>query len=70
MNTPPAIRWMALLILEGPCLEPGISTSFYERLPGSFHTADEAMDVAQDAADKHPDAIGCSAKRMEVPHGL
>lgn len=65
-----AIRWIPLLILEGPDLEPGISTSFYERLPGSFATSTEAMDAAEAALRKRPDAIGYSAKRVEVSHAV
>ena len=63
-----AIRWIPLLILEGPDLEPGISTSFCERLPGSFTTSTEAMDAAEAALCKRPDAISYGAKRVEVPH--
>jgi len=61
-----SIHWVLVLILEGPDLEPGIGTSFYERLSGSFETAAEAMAVAWNALCKHPDAISCSAKRVEV----
>ena len=64
-----SVRWIPLLMLEGPDLEPGISTSSYERLSGSYATSSEAMAAAQAVVDQRPDAIGCAAKRMEVPHG-
>lgn len=64
------VRWVPVLMLEGPDLELSITTSFYERLPGSFATSSEAIDAAQAAMEQRPDAIGCSAKRLEVPHGL
>ena len=59
-------RWVPLLVLAGYDLEPGISTGFYERLPGCFRNPGEAMDAAEQAARQRPDAIGCSAKRVEV----
>lgn len=65
----PMVRWVPVLMLEGPDLEPGISTSFYERLPGSFATSGEAMAAAYAVISQRPDAIGYSAKRVEVPHG-
>lgn len=58
-------RWVPVLMLEGTDLEPGISTSFYERLPGSFATSSEAMAAAAAAIVQRPDAIGYSAKRVE-----
>lgn len=69
INVPGAhmVRWIPLLILEGQELEPGLSSSVYERLPGSFATSTEAMGAAEAALRKHPDAIGYSAKRVEVP---
>lgn len=68
-NLTPMVRWVPLLMLEGADLEPGISTSFYECLSGNYATSSEAMAAAQAVADQRPDAIGCAAKRMEVPHG-
>lgn len=65
----PTVRWVPLLMLAGPDLEPGFSTSSYERLSGSYATSSEAMAAAQVVADQRPDSIGCAAKRMEVPHG-
>lgn len=65
----PTVRWVPLLMLAGPDLEPGFSTSSYECLPGGYATSAEAMHAAQAVADQRPDAIGCAAKRMEVPHG-
>ena len=59
------VRWVPVLMLEGPDLEPGITTSFYERLPGSFTTSSEAMDAARAVAAQRADAIGYSTKRME-----
>lgn len=69
-NFTPKARWVPVLMLAGPDLEAVISTSFYERLPGSFATAAEAVATAWEAQRKRPDAIGASAKREEVPHGL
>lgn len=60
-----SIRWIPLLILEGPGLEPGITTSVYERLPGSFCKAGEAMDAAEKVADQRLGAVDYSAKRVE-----
>lgn len=68
-NLTPMVRWVPLLMLEGPDLEPGISTSCYECLSGTYATSSEAMAAAQAVADQRPDAIGCAAKRTEVPHG-
>lgn len=59
------VCWVPVLMLEGPDLEPGISTSFYERLPGSFATSTEAMTAARSAINVRPDAIGYYAKRLE-----
>ena len=69
-NCTTTARWAPLLILEGPDLEPGISTSFCERLPGLFHTSSEAMAAAHAAMGNRPDALSYCAKRMEVPNGL
>lgn len=69
-NFTPKARWVPALMLEGPDLDPGITTTFYERLPGSFDTAAEAMAAAWSALCKRPDAIGYYARRVEVPHGL
>ena len=63
-------RWVPVLMLEGPDLEPGISTSFYERLPGLFCTSSEAMAAAHAAMGKRPDALSYCAKRVEVSYGL
>ena len=62
------VRWIPVLMLEGPDLEPSISTSFYERLPGSFGTSGEAMQAAEAAARHRPEALGFSVKRLEVSH--
>jgi hypothetical protein len=64
------IRWVPCLLLEGVSLSDGITTSYPERLPGSFETCAEAMDAAAAAMRTRPDAIGYSAKRTEVSHGL
>ncbi len=60
------IRWVSVLILEMPDLEPGISTSFCERLPGSFATFAEAMGAACETQRNRPDVIGVLAERVEV----
>lgn len=67
-NFTPRARWVPVLMLAGPDLEVVISTSFYERLPGSFDTAAEAMAAAWSALCKRPDAISYYARRVEVMH--
>lgn len=65
-----AIRWVPVLVLEGLDLEPGISTTFYERLSGSVETAAEAMATAREALRKRPDALSFGAKPAEPGHTL
>ena len=62
------IQWAPCLLLEGESLPDGISTSYAERLPGVFSTAREAMDAASMALALRPDAVGYTAKRLEVAH--
>lgn len=70
MSTATKVQWVPVLVLEGPPLPDGITTSYLERLPGAFDTPSQAMDTAQAALRLRPDAISYSAKRLEVPHGL
>lgn len=63
-------QWIPCVVLEGEPLPDGITTSYLERLPGAFDTCREAMAVAEKSARLRPDAIGASAKRVEVPHGV
>jgi len=70
MSTATQVQWVPVLVLEGAPLPDGITTSYLERLPGVFDTPSQAMYAAQAALSLRPDAIGYSAKRLEVPHGL
>ena len=70
MSTATKVQWVPMLVLEGEALPDGITTSYLERLPGAFDTPSQAMDAAQAALRLRPDAMGYSAKRLEVPHGL
>jgi len=65
-TTHSAVRWAPVLILQRPDLEPGISASFGEHLPGIFDTPSEAMAAAMAAAHSRPGAMGVSAHRVEV----
>lgn len=69
-NSITTVRWVPVLVLEGPPLPDGITTSYLERLPGAFDTPSQAMDAAQAALRLRPDAMSYSAKEMEVLHGL
>lgn len=69
-NSITTVRWVPVLVLEGPPLPDGITTSYLERLPGAFDTPSQAMDAAQAALRLRPDAMSYSAKRLEVPHVL
>lgn len=44
----------------------GIITTCTKRLPGAFDTHREAIDATEKAARQHLEAIGYSAKRVEV----
>ena len=60
-------QWAPCLLLEGQPTVCGITTSDYERLPGLYDTSAQAMAEAEAAIQQRPDAIGISAKRVEVP---
>ncbi len=66
MSTAIKIQWVPCLVLEGEPLPDGITTSHLERLPGAFDTQLGAIGVAEKAARQRPDAIGYSAKFVEV----
>ena len=70
MSTAKQVKWVPCLLVEGEPLPDGITTTSYERLPGLFKTSDEAMDAGEAAIVLRPDAVGYSAVRVEVPHGL
>ena len=59
-------QWAPCLLLEGQPTACGITTSCPERLPGLYDTSALAMAAAEEAASQRPDAIGISAKRVEV----
>lgn len=65
-----AVVWVPCLLIDAGPLPCGIETSHQERLPGAFDTQREAMEAAEKLARQHPDAIGYSAKRVEVAYGL
>lgn len=59
-------QWIPCLLLEGSATACGIPTSYAERLPELCETSSQAMAVAVAAFLQRPDAIGCSAERVEV----
>lgn len=59
-------QWMPCLLLEGQPTACGIPTSNAERLPGLYDTSAQAMAAAEVVAHQRPDAVGISAKRVEV----
>lgn len=63
-------QWAPCLLLEGQPTACGISTRYPERLPGLYNTSAQAMAAAEAAIHQRPDAIGISAKRVEVPDGI
>lgn len=63
-------QWIPCLLLEGERTACGATTSYPQRLPGAFDTHSEAMAAAEKVALLHSDAMGYSAKRVEVTHGL
>lgn len=67
MTTATKEQWVPCLLLEGLPTACGITTSYAERLPALYDTPAQAMAAAEAAANQRPDAIGCSAKRVEVP---
>jgi hypothetical protein len=70
MTATTVTRWAPCLVLEGAPLPDGITTSYLERLPGLYDTAAQAMAAAGAAIRTRPDAIGYSAKQLEVRHEL
>lgn len=64
------VHWVPCLLLDGEPLPCGITTSYPERLPGLYNTSAQAMAAAESAIHQRPDAIGISAKRVEVPDGI
>lgn len=60
-------QWAPCLLLEGQPTACGITTSYPERLPGLYDTSAQAVAAAEAAIHQRPDAIGISAKRVEVP---
>lgn len=66
LNQTSTVQWIPCLVLEGDPLPDGITISHYERFPGLFKTSGEAMDAGEVAIATRPDAIGYSAKRVEV----
>lgn len=60
------IQWAPCLLLEGQPTACGITTSYSERLPALYDTSAQAMAAAETAIHQRPDAIGYSAKRVEV----
>lgn len=62
------VQWVPCLLLEvGRLLDD--TTNYLLRLPGAFNTQREALDAAEKLSCQRPDAIGYSAKRVEVPDG-
>lgn len=59
-------KWAPRLLVQWHPMSGAISTTCTKRLPGTFDTQREAMEVAEKAARRHPEAIGYSAKRVEV----
>lgn len=59
-------QWIPCLLLQGKPLPDGITTGYPERLPGFYDTPSQAMAAAKMAIYQRPDAIGCTAKRVEV----
>ena len=60
-------KWAPCLLVQWHPMLGGISTTCTKRLPGAFDTPREAMEAAEKLSRQHPEAIGCSAKRVEVP---
>lgn len=58
MSTTTNAQWAPCLMLE--------HSIYPERLPGLYDTHAQAMAVAEVAAHQRPDAVGISAKRVEV----
>lgn len=58
MSTITNAQWAPFLMLE--------RSVYPERLPGLYDTHAQAMAAAELAAHQRPDAVGISAKRVEV----
>lgn len=58
MNTTTKAQWAPCLMLE--------NSVYPERQPGLYDTSAQAMAAAESAIQLRPDAIGISAKRVEV----
>ena len=66
LNQTSTVQWIPCLRVQWHPMPGGIATTCTERLPGSFDTHHEAMEAAENLAHQRPDAIGISAKRVEV----
>ena len=66
MGTTKKLQWAPCLLLVGQPTACGIATSYPERLPGLYETSTQAITAAVAFMHQRPDAIGVSAKRVEV----
>ena len=60
------VRWIPALLIEGEPLECGITQSVIERQPGLFATSREALAAAVRLLPQRLEAIGATAKCVEV----
>lgn len=63
-------KWAPCLLVQWHPMPGGIAATCAKRLPGAFDTPREAMEAAEKVALLRSDAMGYSAKRVEVTHGL